>query len=124
MKKSMKILSVLLMIALLAIAISPMVLAAGEKPSQIATGESNVDTKGVTDLGNSIIKIIRYVGMFAAVIIIMVIGIKYMTGSAEEKAEYKKVLIPYLIGAVLLFGAAFFADKIYDWAQNLFQSGN
>ena len=32
-----------------------------------------------------------------------VLGVKYMLGSVEEKAEYKKDLIPYFIGAVLLF---------------------
>ena len=44
-----------------------------------------------------------------------------MMGSAEEKAEYKKVLIPYLLGAVLVFGASVFADKIYNIATGLFQ---
>ena len=29
-----------------------------------------------------------------------------MMGSAAEKAEYKKTMIPYLVGAVLIFGAS------------------
>ena len=33
-------------------------------------------------------------------------GIKYMMGSASEKAEYKKTMIPYLVGAILIFGAS------------------
>ena len=33
-----------------------------------------------------------------------VIGIKYIMGSVEDKAEYKKTLKPYVIGAVLVFG--------------------
>ena len=32
------------------------------------------------------------------------IGIKYILGSVEEKAEYKQTLKPYLIGAILVFG--------------------
>ena len=47
----------------------------------------------------------------------MVIGIKYMMGSAEEKAEYKKTMIPYLIGAVLLFAAVNLATYIYGIAE-------
>ena len=39
-----------------------------------------------------------------AVVLVAFLGIKYMLGSAEEKAEYKKDMIPYLVGAFLLFG--------------------
>ena len=34
--------------------------------------------------------------------IIGLLGIKYMTGSVEEKADYKKSMIPFLIGTVLI----------------------
>lgn len=57
----------------------------------------------VMDVGNRIIGIIRFVGSFASVIVLIVIGIKYMTGSLEERAEYKKTMVPYLIGAILVF---------------------
>ena len=40
---------------------------------------------------------IKVVGTFLAVGILMVIGIKYVTGSVEEKANYKKTMIPYII---------------------------
>ena len=50
----------------------------------------------------------------------MVLGIKYMMGSAEEKAEYKKTFIPYIIGAVLLFAASAFASQLYSWANSIF----
>ena len=38
--------------------------------------------------------------------------------SAEEKAEYKKSLLPLVIGAVLVFGAAAIAKVIVALAQN------
>ena len=44
-----------------------------------------------------------------------------MMGSAEEKAEYKKVMIPYLIGAVLIFAAPYIAGAIYTFSQNNFK---
>ena len=31
-----------------------------------------------------------------------IIGLKFMFGSIEEKAEYKKSLFPYVVGCVLL----------------------
>ena len=45
------------------------------------------------------------VGFLISVGVLMVLGIKYMMGSAEEKAEYKKTFIPYIIGAIILFAA-------------------
>jgi len=80
--------------------------------------DSNV-IESTQNVGNSILGLIRVVGILIAVGVIMVLGIKYMMGSAEEKAEYKKTLMPYLIGAVLLFAAATFAETIFDWASSL-----
>ena len=37
-----------------------------------------------------------------------------MMGSAEEKAEYKKTMVPYLIGAIVLFAASALAGGIYN----------
>ena len=39
-----------------------------------------------------------------SVVALMIIGVKYMLGSVEEKAEYKKTMRPYVIGAFMLFG--------------------
>ena len=34
-----------------------------------------------------------------------VLGIKFMVASAEDKAEVKKALVPYIIGCAVIFGA-------------------
>ena len=72
-----------------------------------------------TNIGNKILGIIQVVGIILSVGCLMVLGIKYMMGSAEEKAEYKKTFIPYLIGALLLFAASAFAKTIYNWVTNI-----
>ena len=51
-----------------------------------------------------------------AVIILIVLGVKYMMGSAEEKAEYKKTLLPYFIGALFVFGAGAICTVIFNMA--------
>lgn len=51
-----------------------------------------------------ILTVITNIGMILAVLMLAIIGVKYMLGSLEERAEYKKDMIPYLIGAFLLFG--------------------
>ena len=46
------------------------------------------------------------VGIVVAVITLLILGIKYMMGSASEKAEYKKTMILYVVGITLLLGAS------------------
>ena len=57
----------------------------------------------VLEIGNDIVGVIQLVGSFISVGVLVVLGIKYMMGSVEERAEYKKAMTPYLIGAVMLF---------------------
>lgn len=108
-----KVLSIAMMVVMLLTVASNFVLAID--PSTI-TGTTGTGTQSVQTLGQQILGIVQTVGSIAAVIILVVLGIKYMMGSAEEKAEYKKTLIPYIIGAVLIFAASNVAGFIYDWA--------
>ena len=85
-------------------------------PSQI-TGDSGIELE--TDFVDKITDFISKIGAFIAVGVLMVIGIKYMTGSLEEKATYKKSMIPYVIGCFLLFGASILAPKIGELFSNL-----
>ena len=62
------------------------------------------DTKVIIEKANVILSAISIVGVIISIITLIVLGIKYMVGSVEEKAEYKKTMIPYLIGAIMLFG--------------------
>lgn len=45
---------------------------------------------------------IQYIGIGIAVLVLAVIGIKYLLTSVEGKAEYKKTMIPYIIGCAFL----------------------
>lgn len=57
----------------------------------------------IKEIGNIIIGGIQFIGSIVSVIVLIIIGIKFILGSAEEKAEYKQSLMPYIIGAVMLF---------------------
>ena len=74
----------------------------------------SVNTSELEDTASRVIGVIQVVGILIAVGVIMVLGIKYMMGSAEEKAEYKKVFVPYLIGAIILFAASALAGGLYN----------
>ena len=81
--------------------------------------EENVDSAHVTTLGGRLISILRTVGVVLSVVVLIVIGIKYMMGSPEEKSEYKSSLLPYVIGAGLIFAASIFAQTIYEFFSGL-----
>ncbi len=108
MKKLSKIFAVLLILAIAMIAFTTVANATAGDVANIfqKAEESDVDTGDMTTVAGNIVNIITWVGIIVAIIVLLVLGIKYMMGSAAEKAEYKKTMIPYLVGAVLIFGAS------------------
>ena len=54
---------------------------------------------------NAVIKLIQLVGTGVSVVMLTMLGIKYMLASSSEKAEIKKTAMPMIIGCVLLFAA-------------------
>lgn len=66
------------------------------------------------NVGSSILYILSIIGSASAIIFMIILGIKYMIGSTEEKAAYKRTLLPYLIGAIFVFGASIIANVIYS----------
>ena len=66
------------------------------------------------DLGNKIITTISTIGSIVSVTVLVIIGVKYMFGSIEERVEYKKSLLPYLIGSMVVFGASVFSSVIFN----------
>lgn len=67
----------------------------------------NSDSNGnpIKKMSDIIFNVLFILGIVIAVIWGLVIAIKFITGSVEEKAEVKKTLIPYVAGCVVLFGA-------------------
>lgn len=73
----------------------------------------------VNEIAGVIVGAIRIIGTVLSVVILVAIGIKFMMGSAEEKADYKESLRPYIIGAFLLFTGSLIPQLIYTLSQNL-----
>lgn len=107
MNKTIKAISVLLIAAMMLFTISTTVFAVD--PNGIINNMNNVnnvDTNRISTIGGQIANILSTIGIIVGVIVLLVLGIKYMMGSTSEKAEYKKTMIPYLVGIVLLLGAS------------------
>lgn len=114
-KNIIKILSGLLIIMFL-VSITIDVLAAGTfLPSTITGDEAKMGGKeSLKTIGKGVIKVIQTIGSIISVCVLVVLGIKYMLGSVEEKAEYKKTMLPYIIGAFLVFTASVFSQILYN----------
>ena len=120
MKILSKALTVLMTVCMLVSVVTPVL--AAPNPSDY-TGSNSAETGAIENIGNQIITIVSTIGSIASVIVLIVLGVKYMMGSAEEKAEYKKTLLPYIIGAALVFAASAIAGVVFNFA-NSFTTGN
>ena len=78
------------------------------KPKDTTPGSAYTNAVG------NILGAIQYIGTIVSVLVLAVLGVKYMLGSVEQKAEYKKDMLPYIIGAVLLFSGTNLAQFIYS----------
>lgn len=70
--------------------------------------------QGLDEAGNKILGAVQVVGTIVSVGMLMIIGIKYMLASTEEKAEYKKTFWVYIVGAIFVFSIANLAEVIYN----------
>ena len=103
--KIKKIISIILLAIVVISIFGTTVMATEPKGLKNVTGGGNIGTDTINQAGKNIVSILQAVGVVLSVVMLIVIGIKYMMGSAEEKAEYKKSLMPYVIGAALIFAA-------------------
>lgn len=75
------------------------------------TFAGDVSTQGtakdsITEITSTVLTVVRTAGSGIALIMLTVIFIKYMLSAASERAEIKKNLIPFTIGAIVLFAAS------------------
>lgn len=112
----------------LMIILIPVTIFAEDKPKGIEgikAGMKNVGTTSVnTSSGigmviNVAIRLIQVAGSGIALIMVTMLGIKYMLASANEKADVKKQAVPIIIGCVLLFAAVNIVAIIADVGNGL-----
>lgn len=107
-KKIMKIVTTLLMIASV-LSVFTRVSAAPAIPTPQDPGATSVESA----VGR-ILYIVQLICYAAAVILLIMLGIKFMTASPEGKAEVKKSAVIYVVGALLVFFAAVILQIIRD----------
>lgn len=116
MRKIMKIMNTIFVVAILFTIFSNNIFAA----VNVDNIKGNVNMSGeneITSIASYIYSTITTIGIVLSVVILAILGIKYMLGCASERADYKKTMMPYLIGAVLVFSASTIANVIYQLAK-------
>ncbi len=72
------------------------------------------DAKGALSKVGVVLGAVRNISVVVSVIGLTIIGIKYMLGSVEEKANYKATMFPYIIGFVLAISGTTLVSFIYS----------
>ena len=79
----------------------------------------------VDDLINNstgpIVAVLRVASVAIAIIMLLVIAMKYMMSSAGDRADIKKHAVAYVTGAFILFGAAQIIAILVDVSSKLFE---
>lgn len=114
-KKIAKIGTILMVIATVAMACS-MVFAV-DNAVDIPQASSDA-TGAISGTVSNVLGVVTYICYAAAVIMLIYLGIKFITASPDGKAEVKKSAIIYVIGAVLVFAAGAVIQVIQNLANN------
>lgn len=80
-----------------------------------ATGGSIGDAG---EIGGNIVNWIWGISIVVAVVVLMITGLKFIIGSTQEKAEYKKSLIPLVVGVLILVFATTIVKVIFSMGSS------
>ena len=67
----------------------------------------------------TVITIARVVGVAVAIVMLLVVAMKYMTAAPGEKADIKKSAVVYVVGAVVLFAVTGILGIINTFSSNI-----
>ena len=112
--KKQKVLSMILTIAMVMGVFASVALADVEDIPIIQPGDG-----GFITVVGKIIGFIQYAAWAIAIGMIIYIGIKYTMSAANEKADLKKGLINFVIGAVIIAGAATICGWLASFGSEL-----
>ena len=73
----------------------------------------------ITSMTETILGIIQVIGSITSIIVLIIIGIKYVSLSIEERVQYRKSMVPYIIGCFLVFSTSNIVNFIYNASDSL-----
>lgn len=70
-----------------------------------STDGTAISASSLQDFSKTFYNIFLTIGIIVATLVGSILGIKFMLGGAEEKAHIKELLVPYIVGCIVIFGA-------------------
>ena len=126
-KNAVKVLSVIILAVLLIVSIATVVNADEvffDKVDETSVTNGASDTSGAASSLNriigSVITIVQVIGVGVAIIMLIVLAIKYISAAPGDKADIKKHAVVYVVGALVLFGASGILQIIKNFADTAF----
>lgn len=115
MQKNKKIVILIISIMLMTCVLQSITYADNFNPKDYdpSIGDDPLGNKTREIIGK-VLGVVTAFGSVAAIAFLIIIGIRFVLGSVEEKAQYKESLKPYLIGAILLFAISRIVDALYN----------
>ncbi len=130
LEKCMRItaLTILLIIIMLNV-VGNISYSAGNYSSTMSGLINNMDNAKASDGGkalNSVNKVVativtiaRIIGVTVAIVMLLVVAMKYMSAAPGEKADIKKSAVVYVVGAIVLFAVTGILGIINNFSSNI-----
>lgn len=123
MKNIMKKGTILLLVSMICMLMFSAVVYGTTYSSMIKTINSVTDSSGATSsaqkIVGSVLSIAKVIAVGVALIMLVVLAIKYMSAAPGDKAEIKKHAVVYVVGALVLFASAGILGIIEQFASNI-----
>ena len=84
-----------------------------------SASDSTGAAESVNKMIGSILTVAQVIGVGVAVIMLIVLAIKYISAAPGDKADIKKHAVVYVVGAVVLFAASGILQIIKNFAKNV-----
>ena len=109
-KKNFKKVVVLLLVLIQLAIISSTVFGSTTKVDTIASLEGNIDTSSkaartIIGVSKTLLELLQLIGIAVGLIMLVIIGIRFILKSDKEKPDFKNVAMNYIIVAICIFGA-------------------
>jgi len=122
--KISKIKILLILIVIILISVTVPILVYGSSTSDAISAMENMNSTDVTDdsgvfgpILNSVIGIIQVAGTGISMVMVTILGIKYIMASPSDKADVKRQIVPLVIGAIILFASVNLVALVADIAN-------
>ena len=126
MAKLLKVMAVVLLAVMIVAAVATSVNAETISFGNVSTdsvvngaSDSSGAASSINRIIGSVLTIVQVVGCGVAVIMLIVLAIKYISAAPGDKADIKKHAVVYVVGAVVLFAASGILQIVKNFAGNV-----